>query len=198
MSSLNSNPVLQTTTDGKIPDCPKEYPPINDFVWPTDNDNEELLECMAMIQSPTTSPIEVTSSPVGIEPTTTPPTDTNSNLPPQNNNNDQDLSSICVDHMNCMTQINALNDIGVDECCPTTDNVYLDCCSTVDIWCFDQNSGDVLLCEEPMTTSQYIQEVQTGAREVINDDTQSSAPILSKSKYYLIVVFFGVAIETIH
>lgn len=49
---------------GAIPECPAEYPPLSDFVWPTDEDDEAILAC-------TTSS---TLAPTTMAPTTVPPT----------------------------------------------------------------------------------------------------------------------------
>jgi hypothetical protein len=55
-----------------------------------------------------------------------------------------------------------LETIGAKSCCPTKDSIWLDCCESMDPFCYDE-VGEITLCQT-MSTAQYIYEIQTGLR----------------------------------
>ncbi|KAG7341768.1 glucanosyltransferase [Nitzschia inconspicua] len=85
------------------------------------------------------------------------------------------IQETCVMNPNCAAQ-NALRVAGVESCCPTRDqrNLFLDCCSAVEEFCFDE-TGNLIVCQS-MTSTQYVNEILTGQR---NPNSLSGGNVVS-------------------
>jgi hypothetical protein len=176
---------------GAIPECPAQYPPLSDFVWATDDDDEAILACSAggsvTTPSPTTSEPQETeaptaasteedteaSTPVGTEGITNPPVADDTPRPTAEDASTSAptvtpqpplVQEMCSDNPSCAAQ-DGIFSAGIESCCPARDDatLFLDCCAAIESFCTDAN-GDLIVCRT-VSTSQYVGEVVTGQRD---------------------------------